>query len=389
MAGTPVQRYDVVRLDSSEPKVRLDGRGFASVPGRLARTGVLKYTRADGSIVRELRLPEEVFKADSLDTLKGAPVVLHGDHQSLVTSENVGQVSVGHVGHDVRRDGDFIAATITVERKDAVDAVLGKELVELSQGYLARIEHTSGIWNGEAYDVIQRDIKHNHTALGPSGWGRSGSEVSLRLDSADSAFSYETAPALSTQMESKTLMKHLIELKGTKFSVEIAEELAPTFVAEVQRMDGERVAASDRAEKLAGENEELRKQLADLQTRYDAASAPEALDKAVASRLALVEQARILQPDLKPAGLTEDQIKISALVAAGHSKERFDSANSAFIDGAFQVAVSLQDVQNKGNRSVAPEAPELPEKRTDSQDTSVAAARQRMIEASLNAWKEN
>ena len=50
--------------------------------------GVFEYANPDGSIRRELRLPEEVFKAESLKTYKGKPVVI--THRAgLITKDRV------------------------------------------------------------------------------------------------------------------------------------------------------------------------------------------------------------------------------------------------------------------------------------------------------------
>jgi hypothetical protein len=42
----------------------------------LTRVGIFEYRRPDGSIRRELRLPEEVFAQESLASYKGKPVIL-------------------------------------------------------------------------------------------------------------------------------------------------------------------------------------------------------------------------------------------------------------------------------------------------------------------------
>lgn len=51
----------------------------------------------------------------------------------------------------------------------------GKEA--LSFGYRSRYDWTPGTWNGEPYDVVQRDIRGNHLALCDAG--RMGPEVSV------------------------------------------------------------------------------------------------------------------------------------------------------------------------------------------------------------------
>lgn len=156
-------------------------QGFLRVPSNLTRTGVLTYTRADGTKVRELRPAEEVFKTDSLATLQGAPVT-NRHPRELVTPRNVRQLALGHVGDNVRQDGDFVAADVTIQDHAMLELVERGDARELSCGYACRIDATPGEHNGDPYDVVQRDIRYNHVGIGPRNWGRAGSDVRLRLD---------------------------------------------------------------------------------------------------------------------------------------------------------------------------------------------------------------
>src|SRR5699024_9542393 len=169
-------RYDSGTLGKAERTPQ----GGLRVPARLTRIGILEYRRSDGSIRRELRPPDEVFKPDSLATLKGAPVT--NLHPGLVTSKNYRALSVGHVSEDVREDGQYVAATAYVQDGQMVELVESGKRREVSLGYMCRMDETPGEWRGERYDAVQRDIQYNHAGLGPRGWGRAGSEGSLRLD---------------------------------------------------------------------------------------------------------------------------------------------------------------------------------------------------------------
>ncbi len=173
-----VERFDVQRVDAA--RVTVTPQGFLCVSGRLTRVGVLPYCRADGTIYRELRHPDEVFKADSLASLRFAPVTdLHG---GMVNPSNVQELQIGMVLDDVGHDDKFVTGSALIQREDAIEAVRKRKRKELSPGYLCWTEHKPGEWNGERYDGIQRDIVYNHLAIGPESWGRSGPEVALRMD---------------------------------------------------------------------------------------------------------------------------------------------------------------------------------------------------------------
>lgn len=175
---------DVTRLDIASgtiSNIRRTPQGGLSLDARLTRVGVLIYPRSDGSIVREFRPPEEVFSPESLATLANAP--LTDDHPSKpVSPANWRDVAIGHIAGTPRKDGDFVSGEVLVQDADAIQDVEDKKLVEISCGYKCRLDWTPGIWNGQKYDCIQRDIRYNHISAGPAGWGRAGSEVRLRMD---------------------------------------------------------------------------------------------------------------------------------------------------------------------------------------------------------------
>jgi hypothetical protein len=182
------ERFDFYRMDSA--KVEETPQGFLRVGGRLTRVGVLPYYLPDGSVYRELRLPSEIFKLDSLRTLQQVPVTdLHG---GMVTPDNVQALQVGITGTDITggKDGPFVTGSATIQRADTIKAVRERKRSELSPGYQCWVEDGAGEWDGSAfglglepYDGIQRDPIYNHLAVGPSQWGRSGPDVRLHLDS--------------------------------------------------------------------------------------------------------------------------------------------------------------------------------------------------------------
>ena len=183
-----VERFDFTRLDAA--RVKQTSHGFLTLAGRLTRVGVLDYYRADGSLYRELRHPEDVFDARSLNTLAMSPVTkLHG---GMVNPDNVQALQVGIVGADVqgRADGPFVTGSATIQRADTIKGVLAKDLTELSPGYRCFVEDGASTWDGSAfglgqqrYDGRQRNIDYNHLAVGPRDWGRSGRDVALHMDS--------------------------------------------------------------------------------------------------------------------------------------------------------------------------------------------------------------
>lgn len=248
-----VLRIDKARIDAFER----NSAGFIQTPAYLTKTGVLTYRKPDGSVVRELRHPEDVFNVDSLKTLRGVPVT--NDHPTrLVDTTNIKQLAVGYVGDTIEVDGEFIKAlTLTIfDQKAIMDAESGK--VELSCGYEARLEEAPGVYEGEPYDVRQRDIVYNHVSIVDEG--RAGPQVRLRLDSNDAILEslQYTLDAqglkIGDEVVIKSGMEHMPEHKGMKFEI---VELKNNFAA-LKMPDGKihKWYSSDELEKYKGDKME-------------------------------------------------------------------------------------------------------------------------------------
>jgi uncharacterized protein len=164
----------------------------------LTRTGVLEYRAQDGSVRRELRHPDDVFDSDSLDSLAHATIT--DDHPGRVTPDNWRAESIGHVAGRPERSpettasGDqMVRGEVHIQHGPAVEKADAGALKEASCGYACKYDPTPGEYRGQRYDGRQREIRYNHVALGPPGWGRAGPEVSMRLDSAGSSEDYRVS----------------------------------------------------------------------------------------------------------------------------------------------------------------------------------------------------
>lgn len=144
----------------------------------LTRVGIFEYRRPDGSIRRELRLPEEVFAQESLASYKGKPVIL--THEAgMIDSDNVQQEQIGTILSEGTQDGDNVRAQIIIHDARKLDYGLR----ELSLGYSLDLEEVPGEWQGQPYDTIQRNIRVNHLALVEKA--RAGDSARLNIDGED------------------------------------------------------------------------------------------------------------------------------------------------------------------------------------------------------------
>ena len=175
----PVLR-SVIRFDSTPlNRAQYTEEGYLVDSPILTSTGIFEYANPDGSIRRELRVPSEVFSRESLQSYRAKPIILTHD-AGLVDKDNVHEASIGTILSDGYRDGNDVRAKIVIHDTDEMKRSGFKEL---SLGYNLDLDETPGIYNGERYDAIQRNIRINHLALVREA--RAGDQARLNIDSKD------------------------------------------------------------------------------------------------------------------------------------------------------------------------------------------------------------
>ena len=324
------QRWDFSRLAGA--KVSRTSQGFARMPANLTRTGVFTYTNADGSKRRELRLPEEVFAKDSLDSLRDAPVVWL--HPAMVTPANVKEHEIGHISGTPIGAGDrFVSGEVVVKRADALKRVDSGEAAELSCGYTCHTEQRSGTYQGEKFDCIQRGIVYNHVGMGPKGWGRAGGDVALRLDGLYATI--DTPPA-------EPILEIAARMK-TRFDGQEYDFGSEAHVNAMQaRLDGQATAlktTTTERDQLQAKLDSQAADVAKLTADLTAALAPARLDAAVESRVGLVvAAAKVLGSDAKFDGKTEREIQ-TMVIAKVHPSAKLDGKSDDYISARFDACL--------------------------------------------------
>lgn len=170
-----LKRVDSISLDQTY----YTDEGYLVDHPIVTTCGVFEYRNHDGSIRRELRLPEDVFDEKSLASYKGKPIIItHSAGE--VDKENVRGEQIGTIMSEGYRDGENVRCEIIIHDTNALKSC---GLKELSLGYSLDTEDVPGIYQGEKYDCIQRHIEINHLAL--VGEARAGEAARLNIDSRD------------------------------------------------------------------------------------------------------------------------------------------------------------------------------------------------------------
>jgi uncharacterized protein len=310
-------RFDFSRLNRASVERLPTG---VRIPARPTSVGVFPYTRADGTIVRELRPPEEVFDAASLASLADAPVV--EGHPAMLTPENCTRFSKGHVSGQPKQDGRFVDAPLVVQDAPTITRIDSGDLSELSCGYTCDTDATPGVFDGRPYDVVQRNIRYNHVGLGPKGWGRQGSDVALRLDGGTSYTVLE---------EQRKIMK--IRFDGKEYESGSEEHILALCV----KLDAAESAAKTIQTKLDQAEAALVAERKSLATaRSDLAK----FDARVSERADLLAKAQAaLGETVKLDGKSEREIR-SAVVALAYPETKLDGKSDDYVTALFDQAIS-------------------------------------------------
>ena len=218
----------VIRLDNlSLDQTYYTEEGYLKDHPIVTRTGIFEYVNADGTVSRELRLPDEVFDPESLGSYKGKPVIITHD-AGCIDKDNVHQEQIGTILSDGYRDGDKVRAEIIIHDTDELKSC---GLRELSLGYNLDLEFTSGVWNGQHYDAIQRNIRINHLALVQEA--RAGETARLNIDSRDKS---------KKMKEDSSMKKNIKKTKKRSDGVLTPEQFAQA-IEEYKTRRAQRLAA--------------------------------------------------------------------------------------------------------------------------------------------------
>jgi hypothetical protein len=274
--------------------------------------------------------------------------------------------------------------------------VLDGERRDTSAGYTCEVDPTPGVSpEGEPYDGIQRRIRFNHVALGPRGWGRSGTDVGLRMDGA----AFEVSAGSSAAVRETKSMKRTLKVRGVEYRLDgdapddaKAQMAVDEVDKDMQKKDAE---ASSMAAELAAMREALTQMAgqvaaAEAKIAAQAAAAPpavteesvpeEVMDAAIARREQLRADAAVILGEegvkaLKPAELKRAALTKLSVKTDGLDAKLVDSMFSGAVAAARSVKPTerrndaLGDLNRAGNAPPTPRAddatPEAMQHRTE------------------------
>lgn len=254
--GKLVTRRDILKRD----EIEFTPQGFLKVPIFAGRTGVQVYIDQNGNEIREFRPVEEVFRQETMDSLAMIPIT--NEHPAgMVDANNARLYTVGSTGETVERiDNKFLAVNGAIYDQATIEDIR-KGKSEVSLGYEVELDETPGEFEGEKYDVIQRNIVHNHLAIVSKG--RAGPEVRLRLDNNEAVLKDENIIVITEEADSMAMKKIKIDGKEYQVDEKVALELLQSKKdqeeAEKKLKDQEEEEEEKKKKDLEEEEEEKKK----------------------------------------------------------------------------------------------------------------------------------
>lgn len=340
--------------DSWDPttKFALTPEGYLQGMASLTSIGVFEYRNADGTVRRELRLPQHVFDRDSLASLAGKPVTL--DHPEVaVTAENVQEYEVGSVGDRIDSNSYEVFAQVTIRRKDAVAVIsAGKNAVSCGYDCDLVAAPMGARHHGQAYDYIQTNIRYNHLSVVDKA--RAGDQAKLRLD----GFSVQTQRLDTDAGENEkeaTMPENMSKVRVDSLTYEVPAQVGVRFDAmeielqnlrtdklnltkELSTVTADRDSNKDKLDATIKERDELKK------THVDMATAT----KQVRARLELEGFAKAQGVEVKD-GMTDRQVQ-EAVIGKLKPNRKLDGVDDTY------VAVTYDNLKKDAEDETAAEA---------------------------------
>lgn len=238
-----------------------DFNGWPEIKGNpLSKVGVFPYSGAqidpDGSegldpnkIYSVYRPQDELEDEECINSFKLLPWT---DEHSMLGSTNDGLTAAedkgihGVIGENVYFEDGYLKGNLKIFSEELAQLIEnGKK--ELSIGYRCMYDIESGVFNGEQYDAIQREIRGNHLALVSEG--RAGPDVAVL----DHRFKF-TLDSRGLEMADQETKKEEAKDEGEVMTLtSVAAQLKALTEAVSKLMGAEQAEMSDEDEDQPGE----------------------------------------------------------------------------------------------------------------------------------------
>lgn len=355
-----------------EETFKITEGGYLNGRAVVTTIGVFPYLQKDGSIIYELRAPEEVFDPESLETLKMIPIT-NNHPVEKVTQDNIDKLQKGTTGNSVEHDAYSVSIPISIKDKEAVQDVKDKKRA-LSCGYRTVLVFDSGVWNGIKYDARQTNIRYNHIAIVEKG--RAGDAAVMKIDH---AINNDDMVVLNINRKGDLKMsENLIKIKldGVDFTAE--KEVVQAYnklSTKLDFMEKEKEDFKVKISRLEAERDAKNDEIETLKTNKKNENNDDVVNALVNEKIMLVRAAEKLNVEFSMADSHEDIMKKIIL----HKKPdiSLDKKDINYLKAYFDAIVDAVEIKNDGNQRVVGGA----------NTTQKDDAHEKYIQTLTNKWK--
>ena len=351
----------------------LTDEGFLIVKdNKLARSGILEYLPEElglpnngQGMVKIFRDPVDLFDEKVLKSFKSKIVTLQHPTK-FVDSKNL-ENRVGWSKDDIRQEGDFILGSIVIDSQEGIDAI-ENGTAEISLGYEADVIAMDGVYNGERYTHIFKDIKGNHIAIVDRGRNGSMCKISDKKTK-----------------EGKSMKKIIHD--GVEF--EASEQVAQVFDKLTAERDTYKARISDMEEKVSDMEEKLedaeekKKEAEEAKAKMeDSMVSVDKIDELVIQRAKACDTASKIIDGFESKGKSIEDIKKEVVIAKNID---ITDKSAEFVSTCFYMID--RDMKNTVKTVLTDSASNQDQQEINDGLTDSERARQKMIDKNANAYK--
>ncbi|MBS0585164.1 MAG: DUF2213 domain-containing protein [Verrucomicrobia bacterium] len=322
---------DVARFDRGQVKgdAFITDEGYIKANAIVTRTGVFLYKNPDGTIRKELRHPDEVFKTDSLDSMKMIPVTNGHPQERLVSAENAKRLAIGYTGETITQDGEFVLSNLVITDLASIKDVTERNRRELSLGYTVDLIPEEGSYDGQPYNFRQTNIKYNHLSIVDNA--RAGSEARIALDSFD---------AEEILIEEADMAKRKVKIDDDEILMEdnVANQVEQ-LLARVANLEAERSRIAEERDRLSAELSSIKNGDVDLEEEEDEGEEKE--EKEVGYMSKENPYATHETPVKAPNG---ERVPMKPQDKEKRENDKYNNMDAAFIRSLVRERVKLQKI---------------------------------------------
>lgn len=328
----------------------------------IARAGVFKYLKPDGTVRHEAKLPEDILSDSTVASANNKPITdNHPENEAgqriLVDKSNTNTLMKGLTASNAHVDeaDGTVRVDLTITNPDLINKVdNGKR--QLSIGFQTQVVPQSGVYKNTEYDSVQKDITINHVAV--VDVAREGPDISLdRSVVGDAAEMIGEIDGISKEKGQKPQMdfeKVRIGDQIIKVATDDADKLIKfdsdnsanqkridELNAQIKKLTDERdslksgnkQAENDKSEAQA-KADSLEKELQGYRDKVEG----DGLDKLVDQRMGLIDDVKSIVGDsFDPHGKSEKEMKIEAIKRVDGDSAEIDGKDDVYVNAYFNA----------------------------------------------------